>query len=527
MAAAPRVRTRYYKGYLVGLRLEDVVGRIPADATLVGITVIFTHEWPAVVRLIELIKAARPGLPVVLGGEHVTSMPECSMQTSGADFLVLGEGEEVVVELARALGDGGELGAIDGLVWRRGAVVRLNRRRARRAEVDAIAPPAWDHFDLPAYHRHRYMGGMHSPHLTVPILATRGCPYQCTYCSSPNMWTPRWLPRDRGAVVDEIEGYVRRYGARNFPFQDLTAIIQKDWIVRFCREILDRGIDITWQLPTGTRSEAIDREVAGLLRRSGMINMAYAPESGSETTRRLIKKKMKTDRLFDSLEAAAEAELNVAIFLVIGFPHDRPEHLRENFAFIDRLAEIGVTDTSIGFYMALPGTELFHSLYDAGRITLDRAYFRHILDSLNLVASQSYCEQLSRLDLFRWKLRMYFRFYNAKRRRAGRAGVVRSLARAVSGIFSAAHTSRLQSAFSNALASARDSAVVRLQPGWLPEAEERAMFEGWDAAYRETRRRNIAAGIAAPAPADTSRLHEANVVAALRREHTTPRTVAV
>lgn len=66
--------------------------------------------------------------------------------------------------------------------------------------------------------------------------------------------------------------------------------------------------------------------------------------------------------------------------------------------------------------MALPGTELFHSLYDAKRIKLDCAYFRHILDSLALIPSQRYCEHLSRWDLFRWKMRFYRRFYGAKKK---------------------------------------------------------------------------------------------------------------
>ncbi|MDP7642386.1 MAG: radical SAM protein, partial [Alphaproteobacteria bacterium] len=440
----PKVRTAYYQGYLVGLRPQQIVARVPANASLLGISVVFTHEWPAVVQLIAALKAARPDLPVVLGGEHVTAMPEFCLLTSQADFVVIGEGEETIIELLDRLDSNTAPDNISGLGYRdaqagangtnsqdtpAGAVV-ICPRRERRQDVDDIHPPAWDHVDLATYHKHRFVGGMYTDAISVPILATRGCPYQCTYCSSPNMWLPRWIPRDPVAVADEIESYVERYGARNFPFQDLTAIIRKDWITKFCQELIDRKLDITWQLPTGTRSEAIDDDVAILLKRSGMVSMAYAPESGSETTRKLIKKKMKTERLFESINSAVKAELNVAAFIVIGFPHDRREHLAENMPFIDRLVAAGVTDLSVGFYMALPGTELFHSLYDAGRIRLDRAYFRHILDSLSLRPAQSYCTQLGRMELFRWKLKFYFRFYGAKRRRAG-SGLSASIARAL------------------------------------------------------------------------------------------------
>ena len=518
----PERHTRYYKGYLVGARLEDIAKQIPADVDIVGVTAVFTHEWPAVVQLIASIKKERPEVTVVVGGEHVTSLPEFSLITSAADALVVGEGEETVVALVNALRAGQTLRDIDGIAYRDGDRMVVNKRRARRTQVDEIAPPAWHHFDLEAYHRHRFVGGMYSDAMTVPILATRGCPYQCTYCSAPNMWLPRWIPRDPIKVVDEIEHYVRAYGARNFPFQDLTAIVRKDWIVRFCRELIDRKLDITWQLPTGTRSEAIDREVARLLKLSGMVSMAYAPESGSETTRKLIKKKMKTDHLFDSIEAAA-SDLNVAAFLVIGFPHDSPESLAENLPFIDRLAVSGVTDVSVGYYMALPGTELFHSLYDAGQIKLDRAYFRHILDSLSIVPSQSYCSGLGRIALTKWKLRMFYRFYRAK----PRSGLGASVRRALSGMREGGHSSKLQTAVRNGLNSALATIGVRFSKPWIDAAAERAMFAEWDACYRRVRRHHIREGIALAAPADTTELHRNNVIASLSLTHQAERTMPV
>ena len=159
-------------------------------------------------------------------------------------------------------------------------------------------------------------------------------------------------PRDPIKVVDEIEFYKKNFNAKNFPFQDLTAIIKKEWIKAFCEEVIKRKLNITWQLPTGTRSEAIDDEIARLLKKSGMTSMAYAPESGSEETRKFIKKRMKTENLFKSIDSASKAGLNIAVFIVIGFPHDNNKNLKENIKFIKRLASQGVTDMSVGYYMA-------------------------------------------------------------------------------------------------------------------------------------------------------------------------------
>ncbi len=515
-----KVRAAYYKGYLVGLRPEDLVQRIPPDATLVGISVIFTHEWPCVVQLIDKIKQVRPELPIVIGGEHVTAMSEFCLLTSKADYLVQGEGEETVIELLEALEGGRSPVSIDGIAYRSKDAIVVEPRRDRRDDIDDIHTPAWDHIDLETYFRNRFVGGMHTNSLTIPILATRGCPYQCTYCSAPNMWLPRWIPRDPIAVADEIESYVVRYGASNFPFQDLTAIVRKDWVKAFCQELIDRDLGITWQLPTGTRSEAIDDEVADLLKRSGMVSMAYAPESGSDTTRKFIKKKMKKDNLFESIVSAAKANLNVAAFIVIGFPHDKPDHLRENLEFIDRLVEAGVTDLSVGFYMALPGTELFHSIFDAGNMRFDRAYMRHILDSLALWPSQSYCKQLSRLDLCCWKLRFYVRFYGAKKKLGSKSDVGTSLMRMVRGLVSSTeHDSKLQTALRNGVTSFWETLIAQFGPRWMSKADERELFADWDQIYREARKRKFELGVALPAPADTAELHRANVTPALVADH--------
>jgi radical SAM superfamily enzyme YgiQ (UPF0313 family) len=523
---APKRHVRYFRGYLVGLSADEIVERIPADTRVVGITCVFTHEWPNLVRLIDAIKAARPDLPVVLGGEHITSMPEFCLLTSKADYLVLGEGEETLLELVDAIERGTPPAELLGVAYRDDDGVVVNARRARTLDIDDIPRPAWELFDLDTYHANRWMGGLYSDTKSVPILATRGCPYQCTYCSAPNMWTPKWVPRDPKKVVDEIQFYMETMGARNFPFQDLTAIIKREWIVDFCNELLARGLEITWQMPTGTRSEAIDAEVAQLLKKTNMISMAYAPESGSETTRQLIKKKMKSDRMFASMQAAVEADLNVMVFMVIGFPHDTEEQLKENYEFFETIAEIGINDAAIGFYMALPGTQLFESLYDAGKITLDRTYFRHILSSTSLWATSTY-SGLSRSKLTYYKFKLMRHFYSQPRQLAKSEGLASTVMQALKSLRGGegGDETKLQSAFRNGVISMFDTLKVQGQEGWMPRKDEAAFFTGWDAIYREIRRRNLETGAAQMAPIDTTKLHERNVTKILKETHGTRRRI--
>jgi len=526
VAQAPRRKTRYFKGVLVGLRLEEIVRRVPADCDRVGITVIFTHEWPAVVRLVQLLKEARPEVTVILGGEHISSAPEFCLATSQADVLVLGEGEETIVDLQEFLDAGRSLEDLAGVAFRKAGRIAVNARRARRRDVDSIPYPAWHLFDVHVYNDHHYVGGQDTRRVNLPLLATRGCPYQCTFCSAPNMWSPLWIARDPVRVVDEIEHHVKHFGAGSFPFQDLTAIVKRDWTVKFCEEILRRNLDITWQFPSGTRCEAIDAEVATLMKRTQMVHISYAPESGSERTRQFIKKKMTTKNLMNSIQASADAGLNVAVFLIIGFPHDDAESLAENIAFVKEIRRRGVTDLGVGYFFALPGTELFDSLFDAGRLRLDRTWFRHILQGADIVPSISHSRTLSRFGLLRWKLRLYYTFYSTPHENTPRSGFVASCWRALSGLFKESHDSKLQTVFRVAAQSGWDVVRLACTRGWLPRREERRMFADWDGVFRRIRKELIETQVHVPAPEDATVLHQASVMKRLRPVHETARTLS-
>ncbi|MCA9774732.1 MAG: B12-binding domain-containing radical SAM protein, partial [Myxococcales bacterium] len=292
VAEAPTQTTPEGRVRRLGLTTDQILERIDRDTQALAITNMWSFSWPAVRTMIHAIRKHNADKTIVCGGEHFTGLPEFSMRTAPIDYIVLGEGEEIAVELFAKLDSGEPFdpAEIKGLCWRRGEEIVKNERAERRKNVDEIPWPAWDLFSLKAYDENNFVTGIKFG-MTVPILATRGCPYSCTYCSSPRMWTTRWYPRDPIDVANEIEFYTKEYGANNFPFQDLTAIIKKEWVVAFANELVKRDLDINWQMPSGTRCEVVDDEVADLLYRSGGRSLCFAPESGSEHTRKLIKKK--------------------------------------------------------------------------------------------------------------------------------------------------------------------------------------------------------------------------------------------
>ncbi|MBK7974160.1 MAG: B12-binding domain-containing radical SAM protein [Deltaproteobacteria bacterium] len=402
--APNRVRPLDDPSYLLrGLSVDEVAARVSPHADVVGVSCMFSQDWPHLRGLLDALRRRAPGAVIVAGGEHVTALPEHVLADGPVDHCVLGEGEETFVDLLDALAGSRPVESVPGLASRAGGGIRT-APRARIRAIDSIAPPAWDLFPIDRYLAGGHGFGVHRGR-SMPIVATRGCPYRCTFCSSPDMWTTRWSARDPDAVLREMFGYVERYGARNFDFYDLTAIVKRDWIVRFCRSLIERRLDVTWQLPTGTRSEAIDEEVAELLARAGCRNITYAPESGSPSELERIGKRIRLDRMKRSIAACVRRGLYVKVNIVIGFRGQTARELLETLVFLAELAVVGARDVIISIFSPYPGSHMYRELRAAGRIgPPDDRYFLELSTIQDLSRSVSWAEALSarQLGAARW-----------------------------------------------------------------------------------------------------------------------------
>lgn len=362
-----------------GLSIAEIVDRIDPATDAIGISVMFSQQWPHVEDLCRAIAARFPGVPIFVGGEHVAGAWEfvlnhCPPVTACA----IGEGEDTMVELMEWVAGRRALADVAGIACRVDGVPVRTARRQRIRDLGRIPRPAWHLFPVEKYHEGGFTYGVNLGR-SMPILATRGCPYQCTFCSSPAMWTTRYYVRDVADVVDEIASYVERYQATNVDFYDLTAIIKRDWILAFCAELERRDLRITYQLPTGTRSEVLDAEVLAALYRTGCRNICYAPESGSPATLARIKKKVKPERILNSIRAANRTGIVVKANLMIGFPGETRGELFETVRFGMRLAWLGVEDLPLFPFIPYPAMELYDALRAEGALPeMSNEYFARL-----------------------------------------------------------------------------------------------------------------------------------------------------
>ncbi len=391
--------------FLYGLSLDEVVKRIAPDTAIIGVACGFSFEWPTCRDLIGKIRERFPDALLLGGGEHVTAVPVQSLEESALDVAVLGEGEETALEVVNAFAAGAlDAAAIEGVAYKShdGKAV-INPRRARKRNIDDVPLPAWDITPIENYLERGFGFGVDRGR-SMPLMASRGCPYQCTFCSNPSMWTTRWIARDPDLLLDEIELYQKQYSATNFDFYDLTAIVKKSWIVDFCHKIEERGLKFTWQLPSGTRSEAIDDEVAGLLYKSGCRNLSYSPESGSPAVLARIKKKITTDSVVASIVSSFSQGMNVKCNIIFGFPGETLREVFESYYFIIRMGMAGAYDISVWAFSPYPGSELFEEISAEKNLVLDDKYYDSLRSYADASRTVSYSHNFSdkKLKVLRW-----------------------------------------------------------------------------------------------------------------------------
>jgi radical SAM superfamily enzyme YgiQ (UPF0313 family) len=373
-------RAAGYEGLLIhGLSIEEMVERIDPDAHVIGVTSMFSNQWLFIRDLLNAIRAKYPEKLMVMGGEHVTACADYIIESCQAvDVCVLGEGEETIVDLVDAYRSGRPLAEVGGIVFRDAGKVLRTPRRGRIRAIDDIPEPDWSIVPIERYIENGVTYGANLGR-SIPLLASRGCPFQCTFCSSPQMWTTLWSARKPELVVAEMKKYMTRYNVTNFDFYDLTAIVRKQWIADFCNLLIKENLNITWQLASGTRSEAIDSEITPLLYKAGCRLVIYAPESGSPEELKRIKKKVKLGRMITSMRDAHRAGIETKANMIFGMLGMTWRDVLNSYLFIARMALAGVTNVAGYPFSPYPGSENFATLVKEGRAKLSDEYFMSLL----------------------------------------------------------------------------------------------------------------------------------------------------
>jgi radical SAM superfamily enzyme YgiQ (UPF0313 family) len=397
--------------FIQGLTIEEALTRIPEDTDILGISCMFGVQWPIIAELTKRIRINFPAILMLAGGEQVTALPKYSLLNSSLNAIVMGEGEKIFPVLINAARQGKSFSDINGIAFYDLITdsIIVNPREDRIKDLDSIPWPDWSSIPIENYIDADLQNGVNRGR-SMPIISSRGCPFKCTFCSNSGMWNGKFKVRDPYDVVSEMKTYIDKYRVENFNFQDLTAFVDKKKVMILAQEIIRQKLNITWQLPSGTRIESFDDEVAKAVYESGCRNIAFAPESASPEILKSVKKQVNLDHMEKAIKIAVANKINLSCFIVVGFPLESTETLKLTLKYVRNLARLGITDIGVSQFVPYPGSELFSELQKSGIIELNNDY---LLSTMNfyLKGNHSFARDLSPEEIYRWQLRLLVNFY--------------------------------------------------------------------------------------------------------------------
>jgi anaerobic magnesium-protoporphyrin IX monomethyl ester cyclase len=353
----------------IGTAWADIAVRVRDFApAVIGVGCAYSAFESDSFALIASLHEAFPDIPVVVGGAHTSANPAYVLRNPHVAVAVIGEGEQSMLEIAQAVRDGRPLDGIPGTATRVDGQPRIHPPREYIQDLDTLHP-AWHLLDLPAYFRHPANSDATLRRNSVDIVTSRGCPGRCVFCSIVTVWGRGWRSHGAQHVVDEIEMLVRRYGARQFRFQDDNLTLKRDRILAICDEILRRKLDIRWDTPNGVAIWTLDEEVIARMRAAGCYRLTFGIESGSARTQKYIGKIVAEDKIRRLIRCCHHNRIWACGTFIIGFPDETRDDIRETERMV---LTCGINFAFIYIAQPLPGTRMMedfrrHGLMDAQR----------------------------------------------------------------------------------------------------------------------------------------------------------------
>ncbi len=328
--------------------VESVTDIVSLAPDLVGISSV-TENYGRAISMARDIKS-RLSIPVVIGGVHISTCPESLDPVFDAG--VIGEGEETFLELLTRYPD---IGRVSGLAyWKEGALAVNNPRK-----------PMPDLDRLPHLRRDKWVRNLGLP----VIMTSRGCPYRCSFCSSPLIWkgcrtfSPEY-------IIAEIEEMVTRYNAKFIRFFDDILTLDKKRLALLVDLLYGSGLAQEVTFSCFSRANLLDREMMKLLLRGNIRCVAFGLESASQKVLDSLKDRAAAVQESQSvIDMACDEGLYVSCSVIIGAPEETEDDLMKTFTFLLQ-NEKKLSEVEINPLIPYPGTDLWRTALGRGLVSI-------------------------------------------------------------------------------------------------------------------------------------------------------------
>lgn len=336
------------------------------NADIIGITCLTEGRYNAF-KLLSLIRQIKKDTIVIFGGHHSTYMYEQLLENFNIDYIILGEGERKLINLIRAIEGTIPLESVEGIAYKKDGTIIINTPKKSDFidNLDELPFPFSEH-QLEIFKKYPYLKDIRpeqvknlSPEIykngkIVSIVTSRGCPYNCQFCSSTLFWGKKWRFRSAENVVDEIEFYYHKFGFRYFNFADDAFTIIPKRAIKICKEIIKRDLNIYFDCTT--RADRITDDLVIWLKKAGCLFVAIGVESGSKKILRTINKNESPKQVIKAFSILKRKNLNAYPLLMVGNPRETDETIKKTISLLKIIKPYQLT---ISLTMVFPGSDLY------------------------------------------------------------------------------------------------------------------------------------------------------------------------
>lgn len=369
------------------------------DPHLIGYSLMsfrYKHNY----SIFNALKKEFPKIKIIAGGAHISTFKKNALSDcQGIDIGVMMEGEKTIIEIC----SGKPLSEIGGIVYREesGDIIQT-RQQDLIDDLDGIPFPKYEKFEISSYPK------------IIPIVTSRGCPYQCIFCPIGSVMGKKFRARSAPNVVNEIE-FWHRNGFRDFSIADDVFNLIEKRVYDICDEIEKRGLsDIRIRCSNGIRADKVDNKLLKRMKEVGFYSLAFGVESGSNKVLEIIKKGERIERIEESVREACRLGFWVELFFLIGSPGESRAEIQESIKFA---LKFPIYDAQFYNLVPFPDTELYSWIEKEGHFIISpEVYLDNIMHHVNkpLFFTPELTFQ-ERKKVFRYAKKMIWRHTKARK----------------------------------------------------------------------------------------------------------------
>jgi len=340
---------------------------------VIGVANLFSTQIKKALGFTEYIKSVYPNAKIVVGGPHATARPEEFLISPNIDLVVIGEGEITLSSIIDYYKDKIDISEVKGIAYMKDGKIQIQKPEYIQ-DLDSIPYPAYHLIDLERYFElamkgkgSRFYDIFYEPKREITMITSRGCPYECIFCSIHPTMGYKFRYQSPEYVVGHIEFLIKKYGVDFIHFEDDNLTLNQLRFEKILDMVIEKYLKFGWDTPNGVRADSLSLNLLEKAKRTGVRELRVAIESGNEEfLNKVVKKRLKLEKVIETARNCKKLKIPLSAFYIIGFPGETKENIQQTLDYAYNMMRKYHVKPNINFAMPLVGTEMYDIAKEKG-----------------------------------------------------------------------------------------------------------------------------------------------------------------